>query len=199
MRRVPLRVAPALLLAALPATAHAHANLGELPAFWAGALHLLLTPLAVASLLGLAAATAPAADRLQFRVALAAAAPAVLTAAFAPVLLVQTAWALLAPLGPVLVGLCAAFGLTPRAPLALGLALLAAVTIGLAAMPEPRSIVAALGLGVAVLVALFWLLDGLRRIDARWPVVRRVLGAWVAAFALLIGALLYVALFGRAR
>ena len=52
---------------------------------------------------------------------------------------------------------------------------------------------------LAVLVALFWLLEGLRRLDARWPVVRRVLGAWVAAFALLVGALLYVALFGRAR
>lgn len=199
MRRLPRRAAPVLLLAPLSQAAHAHANLGELPAFWAGALHVFLTPLAIASLLGLAAATAVAAERLQFRTVFAAAAVAALAAAFAPALLVQSAWALLAPAGTLLVGLCAAMGLVPRIPLALVLALLAATTIGLAAMPEPRTVVASLGVGVAVVVALFWLLEGLRRVDARWPVARRVLGAWVAAFALLVGALLYVALFGRPR
>lgn len=198
MRRGLLRTAPALLLLQ-PVTAHAHANLGALPPFWAGALHVLVTPLAVAALLGLAAATVPAAERLQFRIVLATAVPAALTAAFAPLLLVQTAWALLAPLAAVLLGGSAALGIAPRAPLGVALALLAAATIGLAALPEPRSVTAALGVGAAVLVALFWLLEGLRRLDARWPVVRRVLGAWVAAFALLVGALLYVALFGRAR
>lgn len=184
-------------IALQPREVFAHVNPVDAPAFWAGALHVVVTPLAIAALLGLAAATARAAEGLQFRVALAVSVPAALIAAFAPLLLVQTAWALLAPLGPITLGLCAALGIAPRQRLALALAIVASVTIGLAAMPEPQSLLAASGVGAAVLIAMFWLLEALRRVDARWPIVRRVLGAWVAAFSLLVGALLYVTLFGR--
>ncbi len=168
----------------LAPAAIAHANLNELSPFWAGALHVILTPLAMAVLVGLAAATVAGSEALQFEVAVICAAAAAAVAMLAPARLVPGA-----PLGAVLVGLAAALAWTPGRRGAGLLAIAAATTIGLATRPESREVSEALGSGTASGLLALWLFDGLRRLATRAPSVRRVLGAWVAALALLLGVL----------
>lgn len=182
------RIGPALLavsigLAAAPQAA-AHANLGELAPFWAGAFHVVLTPLAIAALVGFAAATVLAADALQFEVALVCAAAVCAVAALAPLRIVTAA-----PAGAALVGVAAVAAYSPRRVGAWILALSAAATVGLAARPETPTVAEALGSGVASGLLLLWLQEALRRLEPCAPLVRRVLGAWVTAISLLLAAL----------
>ena len=79
--------------------------------------------------------------------------------------------------------------------LALVLAVLAGLAAGLAADLEQPRWQDLVGMAVTVMIAAFWLLavsDNLNtsgRFSALLPVARRVLGSWVAAMALLLGAL----------
>jgi hypothetical protein len=183
MRRIATACLASLGLVLAPDAA-AHASLGELAPFWAGAFHVVLTPLAIAALVGLAAATVGGSEALQFEVALVCAAAALGAAALAPPRLVAAA-----PAGAALVGVVAAIGWVPRRVAAWTLALAAATSVGLAARPETPDVWQAIGSGAASGLLVLWLHEGLRRLEARAPVVRRVLGAWVAAIALLLGAL----------
>jgi hypothetical protein len=180
MRRVATAALAALALVLAPEAA-AHANLGDLAPFWAGAFHVVLTPLALAALVGLAAATVVTSEALQFEVALLCAAAAFAVAALAPPSLDSAA-----PLGAALAGMAAVLAWTPQRLGAWTLACVAAATIGLAARPESANVWEALGSGAASGLLVLWLHEGLRRLEPRAPLVRRVLGAWVTAMALLL-------------
>jgi hypothetical protein len=193
MRRIPTAWLASLGLVLAPEAA-AHANLGELAPFWAGAFHVVLTPLAMAALVGLAAATVVTSEALQFEVALLCSATAFAAAAIAPLRLVPAA-----PVGAALAGVAAVLAWAPRRLGAWTLAFAAALTVGLGARPETPDAWEALGSGAASGLLVLWLHDGLRRLERRAPLLRRVLGAWVAAIALLLGALAAAALCGGAR
>lgn len=185
-----MRRAAALLLA-LPCTpAFAHANFGDLAPFWAGALHLLATPLALASLLALACAVIALPETQQFRLAVLA---GVCVAAISLGLALRpasfAAAALLSAAGALVPALAAAFALPVARMSALLLAVVAASAVSLAAAPEPSAWGAAFGAGTCSSVVLLWLQEGLRRLAQRLPLTPRVLGAWVAAIAVLLGAL----------
>ncbi|MCU0952208.1 MAG: hypothetical protein MUC68_14410 [Burkholderiaceae bacterium] len=185
-----MRRAAALLLA-LPCTpAFAHANFGDIAPFWAGALHVLVTPLALAALLALACGLVALPDAQQFRLALLA---GLLVAAISIVLaLLPTTFAaaaLLAAAGALLPALAAAFALSVSRASAVLLVAAAASAASLSAAPEPGAWGAALGAGACACVVLLWLQEGLRRLAQRLPLTPRVLGAWVAAIAVLLGAL----------
>jgi hypothetical protein len=185
-----MRRAAALLLA-LPCTpAFAHANLGDLAPFWAGALHLLVTPLALAALLALGCGVIALPDAQQFRLALLTGL-CVAAVSFVLALLPGT-WApaaLLAAAGALVPALAAAFALPVSRAGAVLLVAAAAGAASLSAAPEPGAWGAALGAGACACLALLWLQEGLRRLAQRLPLTPRVLGAWVAAIAVLLGAL----------
>jgi hypothetical protein len=180
----------ALLLALPAAPASAHANFGELAPFWAGALHVLVTPLAMAALLGLACAVVAMAEASQFRLAL-------LTGLLVTVVSAAIAWwpmpegsgALLAAGGALLPALAAALAVPTARGVAVLLAVGAALAVSLAAAPERGVWAAAPGAGLCSVIVLLWLQEGVRRLAQRLPLAPRVLGAWVAAIAVLLGAL----------
>ncbi len=186
MRRV-VTACLASLGAMLAPEVSAHANLGDLAPFWAGAFHVALTPLALAAVVGLAAATVITSEALQLEVALLCAAAAFAVAGLAPPRLDPAA-----PLGAAVTGLAAVLAWTPQRPGAWTLACIAATTVGLAARPESPNVWEALGSGATSGVLVLWLQEGLRRLERRAPLVRRVLGAWVTALALLLAALALV-------
>lgn len=168
----------------LAPAAAAHAVLGELPPFWAGAFHVPLTPLAMAALVGLAASTVRGTAALQFEVALVCVAAVTAVAAFAPLRLVPAA-----PVGAALAGSAAAMAWSPTRHGAWLLTFAAAATVGLAVRPDVPDPWQPIGSGAASGLLVMWVHEALRRLEQRTPLVRRVLGAWVAAMALLLGAL----------
>ena len=100
-----------------------------------------------------------------------------------------------APAAVVVIGLSAVAGLKPSTGFAWILAVFAGLAAGLAAdLEQPRWQDLA-GMAVTVLIATFWLLavsDNMNRssqLQSVLPIARRVLGSWVAAIALLLGAL----------
>jgi hypothetical protein len=185
MRRV-----AALLLALWCAPAFAHANPGDIAPFWAGALHLLVTPLALAALLALACALLALAEAEQFRLALLAgllvAALSAGLALWPPLLASGT---LLAAASALVPALTAAFAVPVSRFVAMVLAGAAALAVSLCIAPEPGAWAAASGGGACVIVVLLWLQEGIRRLSRRLPLAPRVLGAWAAAIAVLLGAL----------
>jgi hypothetical protein len=193
MRRI-----AALLLALHAAPACAHANFGELAPFWAGALHVLVTPLAMASLLGLACAVVALAEASQFRLALLAGLlVTTCSAAIGWLPGVPGGAALVAAGGALLPALAAALAVPKARAFAIVLVVAAALAVSLSVAPEPGAAVAprvtalvtALGAGLCVVLVLLWLQEGVRRLGQRLPLAPRVLGAWVAAIAVLLGAL----------
>jgi len=185
-----MRRAAALLLALPAAPASAHANFGELAPFWAGALHVLVTPLALAALLALACAAVSLAEAAQFRLALLLGLlVAVCSAAVALLAAPPAGSALFAAVAVLLPALAAASGLPSVRGVAVVLAVAAALSISLSAAPEQGAWTAALGGGLCALLVLLWLQEGVRRLAQRLPLAPRVLGAWVAAIAVLLGAL----------
>jgi hypothetical protein len=77
--------------------------------------------------------------------------------------------------------------LVPAAALAVSLSV--APEPGAAVAPRVTALVTALGAGLCVVLVLLWLQEGVRRLGQRLPLAPRVLGAWVAAIAVLLGAL----------
>lgn len=185
-----MRRAAALLLALPAAPASAHANFGELAPFWAGALHVLVTPLALAALLALGCALVAMTEASQFRLALLTGVlVALLSGVIALLAPTVPAAALIAAGATLLPGLAAASGAPAERGVAALLVVAASLAISLSAAPEPGAWVAALGAGLCVLLLLLWLQEGVRRLAQRLPLAPRVLGAWVAAIAMLLGAL----------
>ena len=190
-------VATALAGAALSGcnSAWAHGTLGADTSIWTASSHLLTSPLSLAALIGLALVLFGIREPLSVGAAGLAALAAVVATLFSPHLP-----AVMAPAAVVIIGLGAVAGWKPSAALSLVLAVLSGLAAGAAADLEQPRWQDLIGMAVTVMIAAFWLLavsDNLNtsgRLRAVLPVARRVLGSWVAAIALLLGAL---ALFGK--
>jgi hydrogenase/urease accessory protein HupE len=181
-RRVPAAGFIPLLCAAAPARAHLGDGAGA--PFWDGALHVLTAPLAVAMVIGTAAAVARCEpDRRIECVALLA-----VIAAAASAWLPQH-WSHVAALGAIAVGACAVLDARPSRALAYALTALAGMAVGVASRLDVPGLAAALGAGLAAGLGMAWCVEGLARIGERVPIARRVLGAWVVAIGALTGAL----------
>jgi hypothetical protein len=170
----------------LASPAHAHSAFGNVTPFWSGVLHTAVSPLALAALIGFAAALAPAQKPRVFPNLVAA-----MAAAFAASWLGQTI-AALAPTGAIIVGLIGALdvGRTRIAGFVIGVS--AGFSVGLAAEVDRPTLVAGLGVASAVFFvggAAYAVFD---KIEERLQPARRIVGAWVAATALLLGALALV-------
>jgi hydrogenase/urease accessory protein HupE len=170
--------------AAAPAPAWAHASLEAVPTFWSGALHVLVTPLAVATIIGLGAALVRASDRATVTGIAAAAGAAA-----------AVGWlALPLPAGPAaagaaVVGLAAALaGRLPLAAAAL-LGLLAGATAGTSAGSQTQAVAPALGAAFAAALICVAIVEIAARLPRTLQLAPRILGAWVAAIGLLMGAL----------
>ena len=170
-------------------SAWAHGTLGD-TSIWTASAHLFTSPLSLAALIGLALVLFGIREPWSVLAAGLAALAATLATLFSP-----NIPALAAPAAVVILGLGAVSGGKPSTALALVLAVLAGLAAGLAADLEQPRWQDLVGMAVTVMIAAFWLLavsDNLNtsgRFSALLPVARRVLGSWVAAMALLLGAL----------
>jgi hypothetical protein len=183
VRRNSVAIAIALTLVSLPASAHDVFGLNAAP-FWLGALHLIVAPLGVASIIALAAAIAFSDGGTIVGAVIVAGVTAFVTAVWAPASL-----AAIAPIGIILAGLSAASGLEPRRWLGVLLGALTGFSAGAAAQLDVRAISAAAGVAVAMTSAALWGVEAFVHTRRFVPLARRVAGAWMAAIALLLGAL----------
>lgn len=170
--------------------AWAHGLSGSSTSIWTAAYHLLTSPLSLAALVGLALVLFGIREPVSFVAAALAAVAAVVATWWLPHIP-----AVAAPAAVVVIGLSAVAGLNPSTAFSLILAALAGLAAGSAAdLEQPRWQDLA-GMAVTVLIGTFWLLavtDNITRsgrLQAVLPIARRVLGSWVAAIALLLGAL----------
>ena len=155
-----------------------------------GALHVVTSPLAIAAMGGLIAALMGIGEAWSLGCAGVAAVSAAATAAlpghFAP---------FAAPAAVVVVGLSASLGLQPRSFIAALLALTAGLATGIATDLDVPSWEGVIGVAGTVLFIIGGAVAGLDdlsrlpRLSRILPIGRRVLGSWVAAIGLLLGAL----------
>lgn len=178
------RVASGLAFAALlAAPAEAHGALGGMGPFWSGALHLAVSPLSVASLLGTAAALGGTDVRDAGRAALAGSALGACAA-----LAYQVPGGLAAPAAAVLGGI-AVLALRPQGRFALCVGSLGGIATAIAGRPDTIEWPVGPGAALFIFLGLSLATAAFHELDARFPLVRRVAGAWVAAIGLLLGAL----------
>lgn len=179
------------------ASAWAHGNFGADTSIWTASAHLFTSPLSLAALIGLALVLFGIREPLSVLAAGLAAAAAVLAVFFSGQIP-----AIVAPAAVVVIGLVAVAGWRPPVAFSMLLALLAGLAAGSAADLEQPRWQEMTGMGMTVMVCTFWLLalsqnlslnPGVR-LQALLPIARRILGSWVAAMALLLGALV---LFGK--
>lgn len=182
----------ALLLGAC-GPALAHGGFANVQPFWSGALHLLLSPLSVAAVIGLVAALPRTAAALPVP-AIALGAGAAFVAAGLGLPVVATA----APIGVIVLGLVAAAARPlPRWADAV-LAVLAGLTAGGAAELDAPGWTAGAGVALTMAYGVVCGVAGLAALQRRpalaTPVTlaRRIAGAWVAALGLLLAALVFV-------
>lgn len=168
-------------------SAWAHGNLGADTSIWTAPSHLFSSPLSLAALIGLALVLFGIREPLSVVAAALAALAAVLATVLSPHIP-----AVMAPAAVVVIGLSAVAGLSPSTAFSW---LLAGLAAGYAADLEQPRWQELIGMAATVMITAFWLLavsDNLNRrgrFQAVLPVARRVLGSWVAAIALLLGAL----------
>lgn len=182
-RRVSIAAA-AVILGFTATPSFAHGGFGSAGPFWAGGLHLFVSPLALVVLVALAASVAFLKTDDVAQVATAAA-----VTCFLACWLLPSSVGPMAPIGGIAAGVCAALGYKPKRFAAIALGAVAGVSLGLALEFDSRSMAASAGAAVATFLVLAYLQMGLSRIGAKWPVALRVLGAWVTAISLLLGAL----------
>ena len=180
------RRAAALVAVALwPHTAAAHSVLG-VSRWWDGALHTLVSPLSVAAVLALAAATCRMKQERSVGLIFAAAVGAFAGSALTP----MPYSALIGPAGAVLAGMSAALTFMPGLRTSAILSALIGFSAGVAASPDERlTLEMAAGSGLLVLVLganAYFAIAWLARLE---PVVPRVLGAWCGAIGLMMGLL----------
>lgn len=176
------------LLYSYPALAHDAFGNGK--SVWAGALHLLTSPLAVAAMVGLVLAL----FGVQERMSLVAAGCAAASSALAGAMPAQIP-AFAVPAAVVVLGLSAAAGLKPSKLGTVLLSLLAGLSAGAASdldNPTWQGVIGIAGVMLFVTISALAALDDLARLA--WlknilPIARRILGSWVAAIGLLLGAL----------
>lgn len=176
------------LLYSYPALAHDAFGNGK--SVWTGALHLLTSPLAVAALAGLVLAL----FGVQERMSLVAAGCAAAASALAGAMPAQIP-AFAVPAAVVVLGLSAAAGLKPSKTGTVLLSLLAGMAAGAASdldNPSWQGVIGIAGVMLIVTIGALAAFEDLIRLT--WlqnllPVGRRILGSWVAAMGLLLGAL----------
>ncbi len=183
------------MLATAAGPAAAHGGLADAPSIANGALHLLLSPLSIAALLGLVAVLAGPKRQLF----LASATVVLVCAAALGVVATKGVPGWLAAGLVTLVGLLAASGYTATSGPKPWLVWLVSAGAGLAAglasdldslaWQPVAGACAVLGVTVVALVAGSEDLYGVTRLQKILPIAQRVLGAWVAALGLLLGAL----------
>ncbi len=153
-------------------------------------MHLLTSPLAVAATAGLVLALLGIQERMSLVAAVCAAATSALAAAVPTQI---PAFAV--PAAVVVLGLIAAAGLQPSRPGTVLLSSLAGLAAGTASdldTPSWQGVIGVAGVMLFVTVSALAALDDLARLA--WlknvlPIARRILGSWVAAIGLLLGAL----------
>lgn len=173
----------ALVLHSLPASAHDVFGLNAAP-FWLGALHLIVAPLGIASILALAAVIAFSSGGTIVAAVILAGVTAFATALWIPASAVGVG-----SIGIILAGLVAVFGLEPRRGLGALLGVVTGFSAGAASQLDIRATSAALGVAVAMISATLWVVEAFVYTRRFVPLARRVIGAWVSAIALLLGAL----------
>lgn len=153
-------------------------------------MHLLTSPLAVAAMVGLVLAL----FGVQERMSLVAAGCAAATSALAGAMPTQIP-AFVVPAAVVVLGLSAASGLKASKLVVVLLSLLAGMAAGAASdldNPSWQGVIGIAGVMLFVTISALAALDDLARLA--WlknilPIARRILGSWVAAIGLLLGAL----------
>jgi hypothetical protein len=167
----------------------AHALFGSGTRFLDGVLDLLRAPLAIAGCIGLAAAIAFSSNDRVLRMVGIAMLATCGCCFFSPL------WrSMAAPVGCVATGLLAASGIQPPKLLGYVLALIAGASVGMAVEIEQPSWLTALGTGAALVAVTLWAIQCLESLPVG-PLARRIVGAWMAATALLLGALALRAVF----
>lgn len=192
-RRSPSALA-ALLVAGFSSNARAHGPFGVDTSIWTSSYHLATSPLSIAALIGLTLVVFGLREPASIVAAVLAALGSVLATVLPPHM----------PAGPVGLAVIAAVGLLglgaltawkPPAALAFPLALMAGLAAGAAAEVDNPRWQDLVGMAATVLIVSFWLLaasDHLNRngwLQTVLSIGRRVLGSWIAAIALLLGAL----------
>lgn len=189
-----LKAVPIALLLAIglfyshPALAHDAFGNGK--SVWTGALHLLTSPLAVAALVGLVLALFGVQERMSVVAAGCAAAASALAGAVPTQIPVFAV-----PAAVVVLGLSAAAGLKPSKTATVLLSLLAGMAAGAASdldNPSWQGVIGIAGVMLIVTISALAAFEDLSRLT--WlqnilPIGRRILGSWVAAIGLLLGAL----------
>lgn len=170
--------------------AQAHSQFSAVIPFWSGALHFLVTPLSVAATIGLIAVLSASRDEGMLFAACLAGLVAMIAARYA-----QPAPAIISAGCALVTGLVAILGRTPGKLFASIVAAVSGVGIGCGTELDSSNWPAATGIAVAVAyvalsgIAALWALES--RLTSTEPIQigRRVVGAWVAAIGLLVGAL----------
>jgi hypothetical protein len=151
--------------------------------FLDGFLTLLQTPLAVTGCISLAAASALSLNDRVLKILAIAMLSACGCFYWSP------GWrTMAAPIGCVVSGIIAAAGTQVPAPMAYTLAVLAGAGVGLSLEPRHASGLLLLGVGLGLIVATLWIIQIIEWVPAN-ALVRRIVGAWMAATGLLLGAL----------
>ena len=168
----------------------AHDAFGNGKSVWTGALHLLTSPLAIAALAGLVLALFGVQERMSVVAAGCAAAASAMAGAVPTQI---PAFAI--PASVVVLGLSAAAGLKPSKTGTVLLSLLAGMAAGAASdldNPSWQGVIGIAGVMLIVTISALAAFEDLSRLA--WlknllPIGRRILGSWVAAMGLLLGAL----------
>lgn len=193
-----LSFAAFVALSSLALPAHAHALFGSAAPFWSGVLHFLVTPMALAAAIGCIVALAGIGERNAFWAMACAAVGAFFGAEMTNVP------PLLAPGGVAVIGLIAAGGWNPSLVLACLLAAVAGVCAGGAVAADAQDWGGSFGAAMAMVVLASWGVGGLIYLQGKkgfdvaggWGRItalgRRIVGAWIAAIALLVAALGFV-------
>ena len=181
--RVSALVALTSVLTVTPVYAHDVFGLSAAP-FWLGALHLLVAPLGIAAVVALAAAIPFSSGATIVYSAIAAG-----FAAFATALWASASVAAAGPIGIIIAGLTAALGVEPSRVFGITLGLLGGFAAGAAAKLDVTAPSASLGVAVAMISLSLWAVEAFVHTRRFVPLARRVIGAWTAAIALLLGAL----------
>lgn len=181
-----------LFLVALLSTAnaHAHSGFGSTAPFWAGVLHFLVSPLALAALLGYCAWVVSSKKALDFKSIFNCAASAGFLS-FYPSLLPDYILAV----GVVLIGIAAMLRVKMPQIVIQVTGIFVGIIIGISTDLDNQNLLSAFGIVAVTLylgVAFLGLWNRGTEIDWLNPILlvaSRVLGSWVAAFSLLLAAL----------
>jgi hypothetical protein len=176
-----LAISAALTLSTQPA--FAHDAFGTMGPFWFGALHVAVSALAVAALIGFGATLVSVAKPFVFP-ALVVGAVVAAAATSAGISLVDYG-----SIGAIAAGVTAAAGRVIPPTAAIAIAVVAGFGTGISAEVDTPSVAAAVGAAFAAFLFAGLSYGVFARVDGALPFARRVAGAWVAAIGLLIAAL----------